>query len=110
MKIIAESIQEERLLSLIEDISDNLVTQDNRATMMPMWTILENGKSGKDYGAVTFFTQEAAESHLITDAHHYDRPSIYIRSAHNNPEIQAIVNLLILAGGNNVPQNHYKVV
>lgn len=110
MIIKAETLQEERLLGKIQDISNNLVAQDNRATMMPMWTILENGKAGKDYGAVMFFTQEEAERHLEVNAHHYDNPGIYVRSAHNNPELQAVVHLLFLAGGNDLVDNHYKGV
>ena len=110
MKIIAETPQEERLLERIKKISNNMATQGNRATMMPMWTILDNGKPGHDYGAVMFFTQAEAEQHLKINAHHYENPSIYIRSAHDNPELVAIANLIIVAGGNQVPTNHYKEV
>lgn len=107
MKIIAESPEEERLLARINLMSANMATQDNRITNMPMWTILEEGKDGKDYGAVMFFTQAAADTHLITDAHHYNNPHTYIRSAHNNPELKDVVHLLLLAGGHDIPSNHY---
>ena len=110
MKIIAETPQEERLLERIKTISDNMAIQDNRATMMPMWTVEEGRKAGTDYGAVMFFTQDAAETHLVTDAHHYDHPNVYIRSAHNNPELVAVAHLLLLANGHEVPDNHYKKV
>lgn len=107
MKIIAESPEEERLLVRIKKMSDNMSAQDNRATMMPMWTVRDNGKDGTDYGAVMFFTQEAAETHVVTDAHHYDHPSIYVRSAHNNPELKDVVHLLLLIGQHEIPSNHY---
>ena len=108
MKIVAETPQKERLLARIKQISDNIATQGNRATMMPMWTVLEDGKPGRDYGAVMFFTQAEAERHLEVNAHHYDHPQLYIRSAHDNPELIAVVHMLLLAGGNQVPLNHYK--
>jgi len=107
MKIIAESPEEDRLIARIKAMSDNMAVQNNRATMMPMWTAQDNGKAGTDYGAVMFFTQEAVETHMITDAHHYSRPSIYVRSAHNNPELKDVVHLLLLAGGHEIPSNHY---
>ena len=49
MKIIAESPAEEALLQRIKALSDELVNQDNRHTSMPVWTILDNNKAGKDY-------------------------------------------------------------
>ena len=107
MKIIAESPEEERLLVRIKRMSDNMATQDNRITQMPMWTIMDMGKESKDYGAVMFFTQVAAEHHLVTDSHHYDDAHTYVRSAHNNPELKDVVHLLLLAGKNDIPSNHY---
>lgn len=107
MKIIAETPAEERLLARIAVMSKNMATQDNRITNMPVWTILDRGTDGKDYGVVMFFTQTAADTHLITDAHHYDDPHTYIRSAHNNPELKDVIHLLLLAGGNEIDSNHY---
>lgn len=107
MKIIAETPAEERLLARIKVMSDNMRHQDNRSTQMPMWTPQDNGKAGTDYGAVMFFTQDAAERHLKMNAHHYDRPSLYVRSAHDNKELMDVVHLLLLAGGNQIPNNHY---
>ena len=49
MKITAENPAEEALLRRIKALSDELVNQDNRSTSMPMWTILDNNKAGKDY-------------------------------------------------------------
>jgi hypothetical protein len=105
MIIKAETPEEERLLNRIGLISDHMAVQNNRATNMPMWTIVD-GKRG-DYGAVMFFTDYAAERHLITDSHHYDHPKTYVRSAHNNPELKDVVHLLLLVGGNKINDNHY---
>lgn len=107
MKIIAETPEEKRLLKRIQQMSDNMATQDNRITQMPMWTIVENGTEGRDYGAVMFFTQKAAETHLKVDSHHYDDAYTYVRSAHANPELMDVVHLLLLAGKNDIPSNHY---
>ena len=52
MKIIAENPAEEALLWRIKALSDELVNQDNRYTSMPVWTILDNNKAGKDYGVL----------------------------------------------------------
>lgn len=99
MKIIAENPAEEVLLRRIKALSDELVNQDNRSTDMPMWTILDNNKAGK-----------AAKQHIEENNHHYDNPTIYIRSAHDNRELKDVVHLLILAGGNEIPSNHYGVL
>lgn len=107
MKIIAENPAEEALLRRIKALSDEPVNQDNRSTDMPMWTILDNSKAGKDYGAVMYFTSKAAKQHIEENDHHYDNPTIYIRSAHDNRELKDVVHLLILAGGNEIPSNHY---
>lgn len=108
MKIIAETPEEERLLARINVMSANMAVQDNRITQMPMWTITDaKGTTADDYGAVMFFTQAAAETHLVTDAHHYINPHTYIRSAHSNPELMDVVHLLLLAGGQDIPSNHY---
>lgn len=64
MKIIAENPAEEALLWRIKALSDELVNQDNRSTNMPMWTILDNNKAGKDYGAVMYFTGQVVEQKL----------------------------------------------
>ena len=42
--------------------------------------------------------------------HHYDNPTIYVRSAHDNRELKDVIHLLILAGGNEIPSNHYGVL
>ncbi len=107
MKIIAENPAEERLLARILVMSKNLATQDNRATMMPMWTIVEDNKAGRDYGAVMFFTQAEAETHLEENEHHYHNAHTYIRSAHDNRELLDVVHLLLLVGNNDIPSNHY---
>lgn len=107
MKIIAENPAEIALMWRIKALSDELVNQDNRSTDMPMWTILDNNKAGKDYGAVMYFTDKAAKQHIEENNHHYDNPMIYIRSAHDNRELKDVVHLLILAGGNEIPSNHY---
>ena len=109
MKIIAENPAEEALLWRIKALSDELVNQDNRSTDMPMWTILDNNKAGKDYGAVMYFTGKAAErtsrkTIIITIIQRY------IRSAQANRELKDVVHLLILAGGNEIPSNHYGVL
>lgn len=39
-----------------------------------------------------------------------DNPATYIRSAHDNRELKDVVHLLILAGGNEIPSNHYGVL
>lgn len=39
--------------------------------------------------------------------HHYENPTTCVRSAHDNRELKDIVHLLILAGGNEIPNNHY---
>ena len=109
MKIIAENPAEEALLWRIKALSDELVNQDNRSTNMPMWTILDNNKAGKDYGAVMYFTGKLPSSIKEND-HHYDNPMISVRSAHDNRELKDIVHLLILAGGNEIPSNHYGVL
>ena len=62
MKIIAENPAEEALLWRIKALSDELVNQDNRYTRMPVWTILDNNKAGKDYGAVMYFTGKPPSS------------------------------------------------
>lgn len=107
MKIIAENPAEEALLWRIKALSDELVNQDNRYTSMPVWTILDNNKAGKDYGAVMYFTGKAAEQHIKENVNHYEKPMIYIRSAHDNRELKDVIHLLILAGGNEIPSNHY---
>jgi hypothetical protein len=107
MKIIAENPAEEALLRRIKALSDELVNQDNQCTNMPVWTILDNGKADKDYGAVMYFTGKAAEQHIEENIHYYDNPTIYIRSAHDNRELKDVIHLLILAGGNEIPSNHY---
>lgn len=108
MKIIAENLAEQRLLNRIKAMSNEIATQDNRITQMPMWTIKDGGRgSYDDYGAVMFFTGKAAEEHLVTDAHHYENPHTYVRSAHNNPELLDVVHLLLLAGKNDINSNHY---
>ena len=111
MKIIAENPAEEALLWRVKALSDELVNQDSRYTDMPVWTILDNNKAGKDYGAaVMYFTSKAAEQHINENDHHYDNPTIYIRSAHDNRELKDVIHLLILAGGNEIPSNHYGVL
>lgn len=110
MKIIAENPAEEALLWRIKALSDELVNQDNRSTNMPMWTILDNNKAGKDYGAVMYFTGKAAEQHINKNNHHYKKPMICVRSAHDNRELKDVIHLLILAGGNEIPSNHYGVL
>lgn len=110
MKIIAESPAEEALLWRIKALSDELVNQDNRCTNMPVWTILDNNKAGKDYGAVMYFTGKAAEQHIEENDDYYDNPTTYIRSAHHNQELKDVIHLLILAGGNEIPSNHYGVL
>lgn len=108
MKIIAETPEEERLLERIKAISDEMAVQDNRITQMPMWVIREKGTpSGDDYGAVMFFTGKAAEHHIEVNAHHYEHPYAYVRSAHDNSELMNVVHLLLLAGGHDIPSNHY---
>ena len=107
MKIIAENPAEEALLWRIKALSDELVNQDNRYTSMPVWTILDNNKAGKDYGAVMYFTGKAAEQHIKENVHHYEKPMTCIRSAHDNRELKDVIHLLILAGGNEIPSNHY---
>ena len=105
MKIIADNPAEEALLWRIKALSDELVNQDNRSTSMPVWTILDNNKAGKDYGAV-----KAAEQHINENDHHYKKPMICVRSAHDNRELKDVIHLLILAGGNEIPSNHYGVL
>nr|DAK93984.1 MAG TPA: hypothetical protein [Caudoviricetes sp.] len=107
MKIIAENPAEEALLWRIKALSDELVNQDNRFTRMPVWTILDNNKAGEDYGAVMYFTGKAAEQHINENNHHYKKPMICVRSAHDNRELKDVIHLLILAGGNEIPSNHY---
>ena len=64
MKIIAESPAEGALLWRIKALSDELVNQDNRCTNMPVWTILDNNKAGKDYGAVhVLYRQSCRAAH-----------------------------------------------
>jgi hypothetical protein len=96
MKIIADNPAEEALLWRIKALSDELVNQDNRSTSMPVWTILDNNKAGK-----------AAEQHINKNDHHYKKPMICVRSAHDNRELKDVIHLLILAGGNEIPSNHY---
>ena len=110
MKIIADNLAEEALLWRIKALSDELVNQDNRSTSMPVWTILDNNKAGKDYGAVMYFTGKAAEQHIKENDHHYDHPTTCVRSAHDNRELKDVIHLLILAGGNEIPSNHYGVL
>ena len=96
MKIIAENPAEEALLWRIKALSNELVNQDNRCTSMPVWTILDNNK--------------AAEQHINENDHHYENPTTCIRSAHDNRELKDVIHLLILAGGNEIPSNHYGVL
>ena len=108
MKIIAENPAEEALLWRIKALSDELVNQDNRSTNMPVWTILDNNKAGKDYGAVMYFTGKAAEQHINENAHHYEKPMTCVRSAHDNLEkaylnekdiaIDSLGNIFIIEG------------
>ena len=105
MKIIAETPAEVRLLARIKSVSDEMAVQDNRSTQMPMWTI-KDGDRG-DYGIVMYFTGKAAEKHIIEDAHHYDNPRTYLRSAHNNRQLMDVVHLLLLIGEHEIPSNHY---
>lgn len=105
MKIIAETEAEQRLLGRIQKMSDEMATQDNRITNMPMWTIKDGDR--EDYGAIMFFTGRAAEEHIDENNHHYHNPHSYVRSAHDNKELLDVVHLLLLAGGNDIPSNHY---
>ena len=54
--------------------------------------------------------KEGALNDLNENAHHYDNPTTCVRSAHDNRELKDIVHLLILAGGNEIPSNHYGVL
>lgn len=110
MKIIADNLAEEALLWRIKALSDELVNQDNRSTNMPVWTILDNNKVGKDYGAVMYFTDKAAKQHIDENDHHYKNPTTCVRSAHDNRELKDVIHLLILAGGNEIPSSHYGVL
>lgn len=64
----------------------------------------------KDYGAVMYFTGKAAEQHIEENDDYYDNPTTYIRSAHDNQELKDVIHLLILAGGNEIPSNHYGIL
>ena len=57
-----------------------------------------------------YFTGKAAEQHIKENDHHYDNPMISVRSAHDNRELKDVIHLLILAGGNEIPNNHYGVL
>lgn len=72
--------------------------------------IVEVLKAGKDYGAVMYFTGKAAEQHIEENDDYYDNPTTYIRSAHHNQELKDVIHLLILAGGNEIPSNHYGIL
>lgn len=95
MKIIAENPAEEALLWRIKALSDELVNQDNRSTSMPMWTILDNNKAGKDYGAVMYFTGKAAEQHINENPIPFAMYEIdagrsevtFVSNIHKNPEL-----------------------
>lgn len=109
MKIIAETPEEERLLARIVVTSNNLAKQDNRSTAFPIWTILDgnNKKLTTGYGAGFFLTEAEAESHLESNHYHYNKPSLYVDSAHRNYELHDVIHLLLLAGGNEIDSNHY---
>lgn len=53
--------------------------------------------------------KQVAEQHIKENDHH-DNPMISVRSAHDNRELKDVIHLLILAGGNEIPNNHYGVL
>ena len=79
-----------------------------QTTNMSIW--LETRTKVFDYGAVMYFTGKAAEQHINENAHHYEKPMICVRSAHDNRELKDVIHLLILADGNEIPSNHYGVL
>lgn len=88
-------------------IGKELAHQNNRSTAWPVWSVLDNGKMTSGYGAGIFLTGKAAEKHITELDYHYDRPGLYIVSAHANDELQPIIQALILMAGEEVPSNHY---
>ena len=63
-------------------------------------------KWGDRYWHIDYWGK-AAEQHIEENGHHYDNPTICVRSAHDNRELKDVIHLLILAGGNEIPSNHY---
>lgn len=53
--------------------------------------------------------KQVAEQHIKENDRH-DNPMISVRSAHDNRELKDVIHLLILAGGNEIPNNHYGVL
>lgn len=59
------------------------------------------------YGSEFFLTQKACQEYIDANAYHFSDPKPYAGSAHRNYEVQAIIQALILAAGEEVPVNHY---
>jgi len=56
--------------------------------------------------AGVFFTENAIDTHIAENRHHYRNPRSYVISAWRNPEMQALMRQTVNIGGKVIP-SHY---
>lgn len=100
------SDQDQKWLDEINKLSEEGVSIAKRSSMesAEYVDLLLSNFDDKNY------CQTVINQHIKENGHHYDNPMISVRSAHDNRELKDIVHLLILAGGNEIPSNHYGVL
>lgn len=59
-----------------------------------------------DLRAGVFLTAKACNEHIQANAYHYDNPKSFGISAWRNPEMQAVMQMLIFLSGNDVPSQY----
>lgn len=53
-----------------------------------------------------FLTEAAAQRHIDTNSHHYNKPYIYVNSCFRNYEMQGLLQLLFALAGKEVPSQY----
>ena len=53
--------------------------------------------------AGVFFTEHAADLHIIQNAHHYNKPRTYVISAWRNYEVQETMQMILKLTGDDIP-------
>jgi len=78
----------------LQQIRENMLSQDNRATSHPMYVVMEDGRDGHRNVIDVFFTDNAARECISENEHNMRNPYVYVKSGYKNREWQAIRKFL----------------
>jgi hypothetical protein len=97
------------LKSNISPIAKEMSTQDNLGTQYPVWVVMEKfrGRDRPNLNSGMYFTQQACQTHIDENYYHYNNARPFAYSAWRNPELQMVMQFVLVEGGDQEVPSHY---